>query len=81
MRKRHVVLLAGLLCAAGVVAYQAVTHREPEPFVRREEPGTLPEGPYSEVVCIGGGLYSVYTTVDGENLPPADLERPCPKGD
>lgn len=71
MRKRHFALIAGLVCAAGVVAYQAVTHHEPEPFVRREAPGDMPAPPVISTACNERGEeVLLYTSSDGRQLEP-----------
>lgn len=75
MRKRTIAAAITFALVAGVVAYQAATHVEPEPYVRLYS--GRPEGPHSRVTCIKGQAYSVYTTNQGEDLEPARLDQPC----
>ena len=82
MRKRHFALIAGLVCATGVVAYQAVTHREPEPFVRREAPGDMPAPPVISTACNARGEeVLLYTSSDGRQLEPVLSGASCYSAD
>lgn len=75
MRKRNIAAAITLVLVAGVVAYQAATHVEPEPYVRLYS--GRPEGPYARVECRDGRAYSIYRTNQGEDLEPALLDQPC----
>ena len=78
MRKRHFALIAGLVCAAGVVAYQAVTHREPDALPRIEAAGDAPRAPTFHYACTEDHReLIVYTTNRGETIEPVLSGRFC----
>lgn len=75
MRKRNIAAAITLVLVAGVVAYQAATHVEPEPYVQLHYP--RPEGPRSRIECRNGVAYGIYTTNRGEDLPAVRMDEPC----
>lgn len=68
VRKRYAVMLAIAAMICGVVIFQAVTAKPPEPYVELVGSG-LPPAPWSREECRNGVVYSIYTTSDGRELP------------
>lgn len=69
VRKRYAVMLAIAASIVGVVLFQAVTAKPPEPYV--ELVGPMPPAPEIYYTCSEQGEQMlVYVTGDGRELPP-----------
>lgn len=75
MRKRDAMLLVTLAIIGGVLAFQAVTAKPPEPYV------ALAGRPLAPVLVYGCsarfGQVALYTTGEGEELDPVPTGHPC----
>ena len=76
VRKRYATMLAIAVLIVGVVVFQAVTAKPPEPYV--ELAGQLPPAPVLVYRCSDRfGQVAVYTTGEGEHLDPVPTGHPC----
>ena len=76
VRKRYAVMLAIAAAAGGVIIFQAVTAKPPEPYVELIGSG-LPPAPVAQVACRDGEAWILYTTGDGRQLDPVPTGDPC----
>lgn len=76
MRKRYAVMLAIAAMICGVMIFQAVTAKPPEPYVRLV--GVVPSPPVAVYGCSAEeGQMILYTTGDGRQLEPVPTSHPC----
>ncbi|MEQ1491084.1 MAG: hypothetical protein ABL932_11095 [Terricaulis sp.] len=79
VRKRYAAMLAIAALIVGVVLFQAVTAKPPEPYV------ALAGRPLAPVLVYGCsarfGQVAIYTTGEGEELDPVPTGHPCGYGD
>lgn len=64
MKARHAVAIATLTLVACVIAYQALTARPPEPYVRLIGDGR-PAAPWIQTTCRRGEIVRVYNSDSG----------------
>jgi hypothetical protein len=76
MRKRHLITIAVLAAAAAVMLYDAVFNRYP-PTVPIDDPLNLPTAPTARYECRNDRAWLIYTSSDGEQLPPVPMDAPC----
>lgn len=67
MRARHIATGLVFALVAGVVSYQAITAKPPEPYVQLVGSG-LPAAPWIRYECRDGISWQVYTTSDGVEI-------------
>lgn len=80
VRKRYAVMLTIAAMIAGVVIFQAVTAKPPEPYVELIGSG-LPPAPVALYGCSAvEGQMILYTTGDGRQLEPVPTGHPCGHG-
>jgi len=80
VRKRYAAMLAIAALIVGVVLFQAVTAKPPEPYVELIAP--MPPPPVLIYGCSARfGQVALYTTGEGEELDPVPTGHPCGYGD
>ena len=76
VRKRYAVMLTIAALIVGVAVFQAVTARQPEPYV--ELVGPLPPAPVLVYRCSArDGQVAIYTTGENVQLDPVPTGHPC----
>ena len=78
MRRRYSIMLAIAALIVGVVVFQAVTAKPPEPYVRL---AGWPAAPVLVYDCSARfGQVAIYTNGEGEELDPVPTGHPCGYG-
>lgn len=79
MRKRTIAAAITFALIAGVVAYQAATHVEPEPYVELDT--GRPRTPFATYACVNGQEMMTYTGASGEPLEATPTGQTCAAAD